>query len=116
MNFIEIPEGLEFTCGITTEMVTSALDKAKIDYELDWEGYRFSPSHKYFRESNICLNIFNKEKVLKLFREPNKKNNNAHFYFARYKVGPDFDWKKISGTVTFFMGNLIERVRIDYRK
>jgi hypothetical protein len=112
MNFKVLPKGLEFHQGLTTEMVASRLDGAKIGYDLDWIGHLWTPSRKYFRESNLRVAHEDEEEIIRALGSPNRMNGKAHFYIAKYKVTPDFDWTKISGKLTLDKGELVEQVRI----
>tara|TARA_Y100000310_G_scaffold306787_1_gene348238 strand:+ start:4313 stop:4690 length:378 start_codon:yes stop_codon:yes gene_type:complete len=112
MNFKILPKGLEFHQGLTTEMVASRLDGVKIGYDLDWIGHLWTPSRKYFRESNFHVHPEDEEEIIMALRRPDKLNGKAHFYIAKYKVTTDFDWTKISGTLPLDNGELVERVKI----
>lgn len=116
MNFKELPKGLEFREGLTIEMITARLDEASIKYDLDWEGYTWIPSRKYFRESNLDIDLKRIDEVLKILGKPDKRSSMAHFYIARYKVNPEFSWKDISGTLTLDKGDLVEQVKLTYLK
>ena len=115
MNLKDLPKGLEFVDGLTTEMIVTKLDEAGIKHEkVDWDGDCWTPSRRYFRESNVGVGSKYFDKVQKVLGVPDKRNSGGHFYNARYGVTLDFDWGKISGTLTMHEGNLVEQVKITY--
>lgn len=106
-------ENLTLVKGKSFEEIIKLLNAASVRYKIH------SPPQKtntHFREAYIRIHPDDKFRTEQLLGNPARKSRFSSFYYAMYKIEPNFDWTILSGNPNFCKGLLVESIGLEYKK
>lgn len=106
-------EHLTIVGGRSFEQITELLSNNGIKFKLLSAPHK---SNSHFRESLIRIQPEDKTGTEQLLGKPARHSRFSYFYYAEYKIEPNFDWTILSGNPSFRKGLLIESTGVEYKK
>ncbi|MBU1199246.1 MAG: hypothetical protein KKF46_04415 [Nanoarchaeota archaeon] len=116
-------ENLSLVEGLPREAIESKLKEAEINYSILVED-KNTGNRPYFRS---CLIYFNpkfipgqrpkkidKQQIIDILGFPDHFRDPNYYYYAKYKMLPNFDISELNGKLTFKDGLLIESTSINF--
>jgi len=106
-------ENLRLVNGKSFEQIIKLLNTNNISYDIYSHPKK---TNNHFRESYITLNLTDQTRVEQFLGKPSRKSRFSCFYYASYKINPEFDWTILSGNPHFSKGLLIESIGLNFKK
>jgi len=113
-------DNITFVEGLTKETIETKLQEAGIKYRINTNKKDpFFKSHSIdipsvWHPETMTRTKTTSSQLISLLGFPNYFRNNSYHYYARYKLGPEFDSSILNGKITFDRGLLIESTQITY--
>jgi hypothetical protein len=98
--------------GRSFEQITDLLNDTGIEFKLKYPPHQ---SDHHFRESVIRIHREDKARTEQLLGKAARNTQYSSFYYAEYKIEPNFDWTILSGNPNFRKGLLVESTGVEYR-